>query len=117
MSDRLIRNGASATLVRKAAFAIGGLGSAIGMLGCGYSHAATASAAWLAFACFFNGFLGVNTFVVGQTKAGAAACGRWTGIQNMIGNVAGLIAPSLTGVLVDATGNFTLPFDWKARQG
>jgi ACS family D-galactonate transporter-like MFS transporter len=110
VSDRLIRSGASTTLVRKAAFAIGGVGAAIGMLGCGYSHEASASAAWLMFACFFNGLLGVNTFVVPQVKAGAAATGKWVGIQNMIGNGAGLIAPSLTGVLVDVTGNFRLPF-------
>ncbi len=110
VSDRLIRNGASPTLVRKAAFAIGGFGAAVGMLGCGYSHEANASAAWLMFAGLFGGLLAVNTFVVGQTKAGSAATGRWVGIQNMIANGAGLIAPSLTGVLVDATGNFTLPF-------
>lgn len=110
VSDRLIRNGASPTLVRKAAFIIGGVGAAIGMLGCGYSHEANVSAAWLIFGGFFGGLLGVNTFVVGQTKAGSAATGRWVGIQNMIANGAGLIAPSLTGILVDGTGNFTLPF-------
>jgi MFS family permease len=110
LSDYLVRNGASPTLVRKAAFAIGGLGAAIGMLGCGFSHEAAASAGWLIFACFFAGILGINTWVVAQTKAGTAATGKWVGVQNMIGNGAGLIAPSLTGVLVDATGNFTLPF-------
>jgi MFS family permease len=110
VSDRLVRNGVSPTVVRKAAFAIGGLGGAIGMLGCGYAHEATASAAWLMFGSFFSGFLGVNTFVVAQTKAGTAATGKWVGIQNMIANSAGLIAPSLTGVLVEVTGNFTLPF-------
>lgn len=110
ISDRLVRNGASPTLVRKAAFAIGGPGAAIGMLGCGYSHEAMASATWLVFGSFFLGLLGVNTFLVAQAKAGTAATGKWVGIQNMIGNAAGLIAPSLTGVLVDVTGNFTLPF-------
>ncbi|HZZ00558.1 MAG TPA: MFS transporter [Candidatus Baltobacteraceae bacterium] len=110
VSDLLIRNGASPTLVRKAAFAIGGLGAAIGMLGCGYSHDASVSAAWLMFEGFFGGLLGVNTYVIAQTKAGMAATGKWVGIQNMIANGAGLIAPSLTGVLVEATGNFTLPF-------
>lgn len=110
VSDRLVRNGASPTVVRKAAFAIGGVGGAIGMLGCGYAHEATTSAAWLMFGTFFGAFLGVNTFAVGQTKAGTAATGKWVGIQNMVANGAGLIAPSLTGVLVEATGNFTLPF-------
>ena len=110
ISDRFIRNGASPTFVRKAGFALGGLGGAIGMLGCGYAHGAADSAAWLVFACFFMGFIAVNTYVVGQTKAGKTGTGTWTGIQNMLANGAGLIAPSLTGVLVDATGNFTLPF-------
>jgi len=79
------------------------------MLGCGYSHDANVSAAWLMVGGFFGGFLGVNTFVMAQTKAGSGT-GKWVGIQNMIANAAGLIAPSLTGVLVEATGNFTLPF-------
>lgn len=110
VSDRLVGKGISPTLVRKAAFAIGGLGAAIGMLGCGYSREAAASAAWLMFGSFFGGFLGVNTFLVAQTKAGTAATGKWVGIQNMIANGAGVIAPSLTGVLVERTGNFMLPF-------
>jgi MFS transporter, ACS family, D-galactonate transporter len=109
-SDHLVRGGASPTLIRKAAFAIGGLGAAVGLFGCGYSHEAAVSAAWLVFGGFFIGLLGVNTFLVAQAKAGSAATGTWVGIQNMIANGAGLIAPSLTGILVDITGNFTLPF-------
>ncbi len=109
VSDRAIGRGASPTVVRKAAFAIGGLGGAIALLGCGYSHGANASAAWLVASGFFSGFVGLNTYVVAQTKAGDAT-GRWVGIQNMLANAAGLIAPVLTGVLVEATGNFKLPF-------
>ena len=110
ISDRLIRGGLSQTLVRKAAFGIGGAGAAIGMLGCGYSHDAGVSAAWLIFGGFASGFLGVNTYLVAQIKAGPLATGRWVGVQNTLGNVAGLIAPSLTGILVEATGNFAIPF-------
>jgi MFS transporter, ACS family, D-galactonate transporter len=109
ISDYLIRRGALPTLVRKAAFAMGALGGAIGLLGCGYSSG-TASEYWLMFAGFALGFLGANTYVVGQTMAGPLATGRWTGVQNTLGNLAGLIAPSLTGVLVEKTGSFTIAF-------
>ena len=42
--------------------------------------------------------------------AGPQATGRWVGIQNAAGNVAGLIAPVITGFLVDETGLFDIAF-------
>jgi fucose permease len=36
--------------------------------------------------------------------------GRWTGVQNFVGNFAGAIAPKLTGILLDRTGHFYWPF-------
>ena len=36
--------------------------------------------------------------------------GRWTGMQNFIGNLGGAIAPVLTGYLLDRTGEFYWPF-------
>jgi hypothetical protein len=38
------------------------------------------------------------------------ASGRWVGVQNAVGNTAGLIAPVATGILVDRTGLFDLAF-------
>jgi protein-L-isoaspartate O-methyltransferase len=35
------------------------------------------------------------------------ATGRWMGIQNAVGNVAGMTAPVVTGYLVATTGNYT----------
>lgn len=49
-------------------------------------------------------------FVVPQIMAGPRAAGRWVGVQNAMGNVAGLIAPVLTGALVDHYGGFEWPF-------
>lgn len=45
-----------------------------------------------------------------QTLAGPAAAGKWTGIQNCIGNLGGVVSPALTGWLVTQTGSFTLAF-------
>jgi MFS family permease len=109
ISDYCIRRGASTTFVRKSGFVIGAVGSAAGLLGCGYSSGLV-SEAWLMLAGFAVGMFNANNFVVGQTMAGPSAAGRWAGIQNTIANVSGLIAPSLTGILVERTGNFAGAF-------
>ena len=44
---------------------------------------------------------------VTQTFAGPRATGRWMGIQNAVGNVAGMTAPVVTGYLVQRTGHYT----------
>jgi len=49
-------------------------------------------------------------FATAQTLAGPHAAGRWMGIQNCLGNVAGMTAPLVTGVLVDRTGHFAFAF-------
>jgi MFS family permease len=51
-----------------------------------------------------------GVFAVSQILAGPAAAGRWVGIQNTIGNLAGIVAPALTGFVIDWTGHFTLAF-------
>jgi cyanate permease len=45
-----------------------------------------------------------------QILAGPAAAARWVGIQNAIGNLAGVIAPMLTGLIVEQTHNFQAAF-------
>ena len=109
LADVLIRRGYSRTRVRKSCWVVGGIGLGFSLFICGYSNDLV-SAASLVAAGFFAGIFGLNTYIVGQTRGGPAACGRWTGVQNFLANIAGLIAPSITGVLVDRTGSFTLPF-------
>ena len=41
-----------------------------------------------------------------QTLAGPLAAGRWTGMQNFAGNLAGPTAPLITGILLDRTGGY-----------
>jgi MFS family permease len=109
IADRIIRAGGSPTLVRKLCWGIGGIGLAGCLIGCGYSNN-IASAAFLIAEGIFGGAFGLNTYVVAQAMAGPAATGRWVGVQNFLANIAGLIAPSLTGILVEVTGSFRLPF-------
>lgn len=45
-------------------------------------------------------------FRIPQTLTGPEAAGRWTGLQNGFANLAGVIAPALTGFAVDRTSSF-----------
>jgi len=114
VADRGIRSGASPTAARKWCWATGGVGLAVCLIGVGFSDNNVASAIWLIAGGLFTGAFSVNTFVVAQVMAGPAAAGRWAGMQNFLANIAGLIAPALTGVLVQITGSFKLPFTIEA---
>jgi len=63
---------------------------------------------WLASFAF--GLTTANHWAVTQTIAGPAVAGKWTGMQNCFGNLAGVVAPWLTGQIVDVTGSFYLAF-------
>jgi MFS family permease len=57
-----------------------------------------------------SGISSPGIFAIGQILAGPSASGRWIGIQNAIGNFAGVIAPALTGILVAGGQHFTPAF-------
>ncbi len=109
LSDRWIAAGASATRVRKTVLGVG-------LTGMGVSLAATAVAPGhlfvgaLAVAGICLGMNGCSCWAVTQTLAGPQVAGRWTGVQNFVGNFAGAVAPALTGYLLDRTGRFYWPF-------
>ncbi len=54
---------------------------------------------------------------VPQILAGARAAGRWVGIQNSIGSMAGIVAPAATGLIVASTHHFTAAFLLAAAVG
>lgn len=112
ITDRWVASGTSATKVRKTFLGAGSVLVAVFIAGCAIVGA-NASVVLLMLACGSFGLIAPNTFAVAQTLAGANAAGRWVGVQNCVANIAGLIAPFLTGVLVDRTGNFVLAF-WVA---
>jgi sugar phosphate permease len=45
-----------------------------------------------------------------QTFAGARAAGQWYGLQGIAGQIAGVIAPIVTALIVDSTGQFAWAF-------
>ena len=65
---------------------------------------------WLIVACLGFGCYSSHPWLIGQCLAGPAAAGRWSGMQNAIGNCAGILAPWITGLIVNKTGQFLVAF-------
>jgi cyanate permease len=65
---------------------------------------------FLIAACICFGACSSHIWLITQRLAGPLAAGRWTGMQNGIGNTAGIVAPILTGWIVKRTGKFYLAF-------
>ena len=109
LTDRWLAAGGSVTLVRKATIISGHLLAATAMLGCmiGSTPVAIASL-FLAGVAF--GFNSPVLYSIGQTLAGPRGGGTWIAFQNCLGNVAGIVAPIVTGAVVDRTGEFTWAF-------
>ena len=109
ISDRWIASGGTPTLVRKT-FAGAGAGSA-GLLLLGSALAGPmVSVILLLLAFAAGGMCGSNIWAITQTLAGPKMAGRWTGLQNFVGNFAGVIAPAVTGFVIDYTGRFFVAF-------
>jgi predicted MFS family arabinose efflux permease len=66
--------------------------------------------ALLLIACMCFGIYVSNHWAITQTLAGPLAAGRWTSLQNGVGNLSGIAGSWLTGVAVDQTKSFVLPF-------
>jgi cyanate permease len=67
----------------------------------------------IACLCLFeigSGLMSPGVYAIPQIIAGPGATGRWVGVQNGCGNLAGVLAPLLTGILLDATGHFSSAF-------
>ncbi|MGE5084421.1 MAG: MFS transporter, partial [Acidobacteriota bacterium] len=109
LSDIWVNGGTSPTIARKTL-------ATAGYTGMGLFLALTAIAPrgvflWtLAATAIFLGMATCNIWAMTQTLAGREMVGRWTGIQNFVGNFAGAVAPWLTGFLLDRTGHFSWAF-------
>jgi ACS family D-galactonate transporter-like MFS transporter len=106
IADRFIRRGVGACSARKWPMIVGLLIGAVSLVGC----AAAGPKTWLvclAGAAIGCGASSSGVYAVPQTLAGPRMAGRWVGMQNCVANFAGIIAPALTGYLVQRTGHFS----------
>jgi MFS family permease len=109
LADRWIRAGRSATLVYKSIMAANHMAGIVCMIAMVMLPATGTIAALFVFE-IVSGASYPGLFAIPQILAGPRASARWVGIQNAAGNVAGLIAPAITGILVDQTGLFDVAF-------
>jgi MFS family permease len=116
LTDRAIAAGSSVDRVRKTAAVTCHIVAPAGLMisALGDSHQAVAG---LFIAAIGSGFNTAGIFAIGQTLAGPRAAGKWVGFQNAVGNVAGMIGPIVTGLVVDATGQFLWAFGIAAAVG
>ncbi len=109
VSDRLIARGGTPTRVRKTFCGVGLLFSTL-ILPVSVIDNDRVAMVLLMMACLSYGLFSSNLFAITQTLAGPRAAGKWTGMQNGFGNLAGVAAPWLTGFIVQQTGRFYLAF-------
>ena len=109
LSDRWIMSGATPTRVRKT-FTGGGLILAGTFLGLAAATGPRTCLVMVVLGVIFFGVTSSNVWAITQTLAGPQAAGRWTGFQNFVGNLAGVVAPALTGFVVGPTGHFYWAF-------
>jgi MFS family permease len=109
ITDLSIRRGASPTIARKWAMAVGFTLAAFSLVGCVFAGE-RAYLVWLIACAVGSGTANAGTFAFAQTLAGPHAAGKWVGLQNGIANMAGVTGPALTGFLVDWTGHFASAF-------
>ncbi len=109
LADRWIKAGFGATLIYKSIMGITHVVAFACMVGMLLLPERGCIAALYIF-CIVAGFSYPGIFAIPQIIAGPKATGRWVGVQNALGNVAGIVAPFVTGLLVDRTGLFDVAF-------
>lgn len=109
-SDRLIAAGYSATRVRRTAV-IGGLSVASSLLLLAFiHHNLPLSMCVIAVACVGYGAFASNHWAITQTLAGTQMAGRWASLQNGVANLSGIVAPWVSGLIVQMNGSSQMAF-------
>jgi nitrate/nitrite transporter NarK len=108
VADRLIERGGDPVRVRKAFTIAGFLVASTELIGA----LSDSNSVALFFAIFSLSGLGLTTanyWALTQTLIPGAAVGRIVGVQNCAANLPGIVAPLLTGWLVQSTGSYEAP--------
>lgn len=108
-ADRWVRAGHSPDIAYKGAMALNHVGGIACMVGMVMLPVRGAIASLFAYE-LVCGLASPGIYAIPQIIAGPKAAGRWVGVQNAAGNIAGFLAPAVTGVLVDQTRSFGAAF-------
>lgn len=106
LADAIISRGREPGRVRQAFVSLGLLGCCAFLMSAVLVHAAVLSNSLIVLACVSMGAFSSNHWALTQRLAGAEGACKWTGIQNCIGNFAGVIAPYVSGLTLESTHSF-----------
>jgi MFS family permease len=104
VADRLIQRGLDELRTRKTIITIGFLTSLLLLPASHVSDDLTA--VLLIGGASLVGLSTANMYALLQRIAPADAMGLWTGMLNFVGNISGIVAPVVTGVLLQQTGSY-----------
>lgn len=110
LSDHLIARGISPTLVRKTLVASGLLLASMVALVAIVPGTSTAALVLVLAACMGFGAYASNHWAISQTLAGPSMAGRWTGLQNGIANLSGILGPWVSGMIAERSGSLRIAF-------
>jgi len=105
LSDRLITRGVAPTVRRRFA-ASAFLACAVLLIPSCICRDERIALGLLILACIALAQWSAQCWAITQTLAGTARCGKWVGLQNGFGNLAGITVPWITGEIVQKTGSF-----------
>ncbi len=110
LSDRAVARGANEATLRRWTMAVAQAAVGAAIAGVWFAQGTWQLGACLVIAGIGSGFVSVNLYAVAQIFAGPRAAGGWVGVQNAVGNAAGIIGPVATGLIVDAFGSYGWAF-------
>ena len=110
LSDRWVARGAEEGRLRRGLMVLGLTLASIALTAVYFTQDAIQLGVVLVVAGIGSGLTSTNLFAIGQIFAGPRAAGGWIGVQNAIGNGAGIIGPILTGLMIDYLGGYGYAF-------
>jgi MFS transporter, ACS family, D-galactonate transporter len=110
LADALIRRGKEPGSVRQFFVTAGLIGCCAFLLPALLIRQNFLSNAFLILACISLAMFSSNNWALTQRLSGAEAAGKWTSLQNCIGNFAGIVAPYVTGLVLHETDSFFAAF-------
>lgn len=108
VADRMIARGMNAIAVRKG-FTVAGLAVASTEIFGVMSGSADVAVVFAVVSLAGLGLATANYWALTQSLMPGAAIGRISGVQNFASNLSGIVAPWLTGKLIEVTGSYQAP--------
>jgi ACS family glucarate transporter-like MFS transporter len=104
ISDRILKNGHSLTLARKAPI-MAGMALSMTMIACNYAHSQALMLVLMSISFFGKGIGALGWTVISDTSP-KGMVGLNGALFNLIGNMAGITTPIIIGYIVQKTGSF-----------